>query len=304
MNTGSQARRPADWPAAIAREAESALLFEAAAAPKPGLVTPLSAGAHTDMDYFLFLKSGAALAPYFETFAHIGAELAPLPAVQTLPMLRKAGLEAENAMFEATGGINTHKGLIFSLGILCAAASRLVCRGTVPSAHNTAQEAAAVTEGLCQRDFAGLGSAGIPEGGPISALSAGESLFLRYGTKGIRAEVEAGFPSVLGYSLPRFNSDRALGLTINDALVNALISLFPIVEDSNVLNRAGPAGLQLLKDQGRLALDRGGMAAPEGRAAIEAMDRRFTESRISPGGCADLLADTVFLWNLEALSRA
>jgi len=353
----------------IASEAVSALLFEAAAAPKPGLVTPFSKGAHRDMDYFLFLRSGAALAPYFASFVRIGAALAGKVPEDTLSPLRAEGLRAEKAMSDATGGVNTHKGLIFSLGILCAAAGRIAVRGAEPGAAGPqggapdsaaacpgadaaagpqggapdsaaacpgadaaagpqggalfgaaalARTAASICRGICARDFAALAAqraapadclphraesadsaaAALP---PQPGLSAGDMLYLRYGTKGIRAEVEAGFPSVLVHSLPRLKKDRASGLSMNDALVDALISLFPAVEDSNVLNRAGPGGLALLKSGGREVLEAGGMSAPGGREAIAALDRRFIDAGISPGGCADLLADTVFLWKLEAL---
>lgn len=333
----------------IASEAVSALLFEAAAAPKPGLVTPFSKGAHRDMDYFLFLRSGAALAPYFASFVRIGAALAGKVPEDTLSPLRAEGLRAEKAMSDATGGVNTHKGLIFSLGILCAAAGRIAVRGAEPGAAGPqggapdsaaacpgadaaagpqggalfgaaalARTAASICRGICARDFAALAAqraapadclphraesadsaaAALP---PQPGLSAGDMLYLRYGTKGIRAEVEAGFPSVLVHSLPRLKKDRASGLSMNDALVDALISLFPAVEDSNVLNRAGPGGLALLKSGGREALEAGGMSAPGGREAIAALDRRFIDAGISPGGCADLLADTVFIWKLEAL---
>lgn len=103
----------------IGRLALTATLLEAAASPKPGLVDPYSPGAHDDMDYFTFLGSAAALGPWFVEFARLGAghrgELSEL-----LPALREAGKAAELHMFAATGGVNTHKGLVFSLGLLCA----------------------------------------------------------------------------------------------------------------------------------------------------------------------------------------
>lgn len=57
------------------------------------------------------------LTPYFETFVQAGTELRHLPIEATFRTIRQVGLEAERAMFEATEGINTHKGAIFSLGI-------------------------------------------------------------------------------------------------------------------------------------------------------------------------------------------
>ena len=82
---------------------------------------------------------------------------------------------------------------------------------------------------------------------------------------------------------------------MNDAMVNALLVLFTISEDTNVLARCGPAGAALLKEKGEEALAAGGMGTSAGRAAVHALDALFTESNLSPGGCADLLAVTVFL---------
>jgi len=103
----------------------TATLYEVSAAPKPGLVDPFSRGAHSDMDYFTFLASAAALAPFFVDFARIGAEFAG-ESPGLLAELRKLGIEAEKSMYAATQGINTHKGLIFSMGLACAAAGKLL----------------------------------------------------------------------------------------------------------------------------------------------------------------------------------
>ncbi|HWR12663.1 MAG TPA: triphosphoribosyl-dephospho-CoA synthase CitG [Rectinemataceae bacterium] len=261
----------------------AAALYEASAAPKPGLVDPLSRGAHKDMDYLTFMSSAAAIGPWFAEFARLGrlhhGELSGL-----LPALREAGKAAERDMFEATGGVNTHKGLIFSMGLLCAAAGRLGAAGRAYEAQSCAATAAEIARGITLRDFSGAASATV-----------GERLFVAEGIRGIRGEAEDGFLAVIGCALPKLEAGLAAGLSWNDAMVGTLLELCCVVEDTNVLGRAGRNGLAILRSEAKNALRLGGMATPEGQAAVHAMDGILIERNISPGGCADLLAVTVFL---------
>ena len=261
----------------------AATLYEASAAPKPGLVDPLSRGAHKDMDYLTFMSSAAAIGPWFAEFARLGrlhrGELSGL-----LPALREAGKAAERDMFGATGGVNTHKGLIFSMGLLCAAAGRLGAAGSAYEAQSCAATAAEIVHGITLRDFSGAASATV-----------GEKLFVAEGIRGIRGEAEDGFPAVLERALPKLEADLAVGLSWNDAMVGTLLELCGVVDDTNVLGRAGRSGLAILRAKAENALRLGGMATPEGQAAVHAMDGILIERNISPGGCADLLALTVFL---------
>jgi len=287
---------------AIGRLALTATLYEAAAAPKPGLVDPHSRGAHQDMEYLTFLASAAALGPWFSEFAALGSLHKGEPR-DLLPALREAGKTAERDMFAATGGVNTHKGLIFSMGLLCAAAGRLQAAGRSPDPAACVSGAAAIVRGISERDFASLGprpaapGASAPTAAATSAQAptVGERLYLAYGVRGIRGEAEDGFPAVIDHALPRLRAGLAAGLSWNDAMIDALLVLFTIVDDTNVLGRAGREGLDFLRAGAGSALRLGGMTTPEGRAAIAAMDSLLIERNISPGGCADLLALTVFL---------
>ena len=109
----------------IAEYAVRALLYEVSVTPKPGLVDRNNNGSHRDMDFYSFLGSSAALWPYFRACAAIGQETAACPPEETFRLLRDPGKEAELRMLRATGGVNTHKGAIFTLGIAAAAAGRL-----------------------------------------------------------------------------------------------------------------------------------------------------------------------------------
>lgn len=249
------------------------------------------------MDYFTFLASAATLGPWFSEFARLGGRHRGGPA-GLLPLLREAGKAAERDMFAATGGVNTHKGLVFSMGLLCAGAGRLSASGASLSSQACAACAADIVRGITLRDFRGVGAA--PS---ATTPTVGERLYAREGVRGIRGirgEAEDGFPAVLRHALPRLRAGLAAGLSLNDAMIDTLLVLFSVVEDTNVLGRAGREGLAFLRAEASRALDAGGMASAAGRAAILAMDDAFTARNISPGGCADLLAITVFLNSLVA----
>ncbi|MFD1283242.1 triphosphoribosyl-dephospho-CoA synthase, partial [Methylobacterium goesingense] len=114
--TPARDARPAER---IARLATRCLQRELATYPKPGLVSHVDSGSHADMDASTFRASAAALAPFFADLAAAGA------AGAGMAHLRRIGLAAESAMRAATGGVNTHRGAIFGLGLLSAAAGAL-----------------------------------------------------------------------------------------------------------------------------------------------------------------------------------
>ncbi|WP_043176724.1 triphosphoribosyl-dephospho-CoA synthase, partial [Burkholderia ambifaria] len=129
MSAGAARRVPAPSDAErIAALAEHSLVLEIDTYPKPGLVSHVDTGSHADMDAAMFARSAAVLRPYFAELAEAGARDADMA------VLRKIGLRAEHAMLAATGGVNTHRGAIFGLGLLCAAAGRRTVPGTAARA--------------------------------------------------------------------------------------------------------------------------------------------------------------------------
>ncbi len=267
----------------IAAQAARALLYEVCAAPKPGLVDRTNNGSHRDMDLFTFVDSTAALLPYFRSAVTIGQETAGLPPEETFRRLRRAGLAAERAMFAATGGVNTHKGAIFSLGTVCAAAGRLWMPETPwAKAEAVLAECAAMCREAVEADFAALRTGG--------GTTVGARLYLAHGLRGIRGELAEGLPGVRDVGLPALRAALAAGATLEQAGTAALVGLMARVTDTNLLSRGGPEG------QRWAAETAAGLEGPvPDRAALEAFDRAMTERNLSPGGCADLLAITFFL---------
>lgn len=271
----------------IGKTAVKALVCEVRFTPKPGLVDGHNTGSHRDMDINTFLASAGALENYLAQCARIGVQTVDLPAADILPRLRAAGLEAEKAMYQATGGVNTHKGAIFTMGLLCAAAGRLDSREPAVLLH----EAAAIVAGLCERDFAGINAE--------NATTAGGRLYAAHGITGIRGQAEAGFPAIAQAGLPALENGLEKGLSWNDAGCATLLHLLCATEDTNMIARSDLATFRAAQAQiaGILA-----KAPYPSQDILEQLDAQFIEQNLSPGGTADLLAATCFLhfWKEEA----
>ena len=271
----------------IARIACQALLYEVAATPKPGLVDRANSGSHTDMDFFSFQASAAALWPYFEACARIGMETKYLSPQETFAHLRTPGMIAEGEMLHATGGVNTHKGAIFSLGILCGAVGRMGWE-FADKPEWLLYECGQMTAGLVEKDYAGLTEE--------TARTAGQKLYLRHGITGVRGQAEAGFPAVLKVGLPRLEEGLAKGLSVNDAGCAALLAMLAASVDTNLISRSDYETQQKIALETAILLQKNPF--PE-ETVLQELDGAFMEKHLSPGGTADLLAMTYFLYLLK-----
>lgn len=260
--------------------AVESLLEEVHTTPKPGLVDERNNGSHRDMNIAIFTASAEALRPYFRECFRLGQATASCPAQETFHHLRQAGLQAEKEMYRVTGGVNTHKGAIFTLGILCGSLGRLwTAQRAVPELEELLSLCAEMGECSIKSDFLKLS---VPE-------TAGERLYLARGITGIRGEAAAGLPSVKNIGLPAFREVLSRGLSRNDAGAVALLHLIAQVEDTNLLSRGGTEGARWAAAAAKALLP-----TPT-REQLETLDDGFIERNLSPGGCADLLAVTYFL---------
>lgn len=253
-----------------------ALLYEVGTTPKPGLVDRVNSGSHKDMDFFTFMSSTAALWPYFEECAQIGRRTAALAPEETFAALRGPARLAENAMLRATGGVNTHKGAIFTVGALCGALGRLP-REAWREPEAVLSQAGAMAKGLVARELAGLTE--------DAARTAGERLYLRYGVTGVRGQLEDGLPAVRDLGLPALERGLAQGKSLNDAGCAALLAMLAGAVDTNLIARGG------LEAQREAAARTARLLEPfPSRESLEALDEWFIQRNLSPGGSADLLA--------------
>lgn len=272
----------------ISQKALLALLYEVSASPKPGLVDRFNQGAHKDMDFFTFIASSAALSNYFNDCVTEGVKYLGQEPKELFQALRSIGIEAEKAMFDATNNVNTHKGLIFSLGIICSAAACCMMESKRKNVDTEiiCTKVSLMTQGLCLRELTHLKK--------TDSLTYGEKLYQRYGIKGIRGEVENGFPTVQNHSLPVLKKLKSLNnISMNDMYVQTLLHLMAVNEDTNIVARHDLETLEFVRSYAAQILDAGGMLAQEGVKMVNEMDREFIRRNISPGGSADLLAVTI-----------
>jgi len=266
----------------IGEIAAKSLLFEVCTTPKPGLVDRQNSGSHKDMDIFTFMASTAVLQPYFEDCAAAGLQTAQQDAAETFEKIRFLGKQAEQKMLRATGGVNTHKGAIFTLGLLCAAAGR--CSANV-TPDTVCSQVAAMTRGLTKADMT-----------RSDGKTAGQQLYRKYGIAGVRGLAEEGFPVLLKVGLPVLKEGLARELSLEEAGSVVLLHLMCAVTDTNLIARSDLRTQQYICDEVSMLL--GKTPFPD-ETVLRKIDAGFIERNLSPGGSADLLAATYFLYFME-----
>ncbi len=261
-----------------------ALLEEASLDPKPGLVSPGSNGSHSDMDYHTFLQSIATLTPVFHSFF---TESLVNNQVFSIEELRIWGLKAEQKMFAATSGINTHKGAIFLLLIASRAIINLTKNNEKRSFENIQKEIDKFTD-VIRTDI--ITKYEDTHGNRVNEKYAEIK-------PGIRQQVIDGLPGVFKAGLEELVTENFS--TKNDAktqkqtLIKSLLKIITTNQDSNVLHRGNPAILKSLQNNAAdslQALEKGDMEA------YYDFCQWTNQQNLSPGGSADLLAVSIFIY--------
>lgn len=300
-----------------------ALLYEVSVTPKPGLVDRSNTGSHKDMDIFTFEASAVSLNHYFEKFALCGIDNSHEPYSRIFARLRSLGIQAEDTMYKATDNVNTHKGLIFSLAIMNCSLGYMYANRIPYSPENLLDINRKLVADVLE-DFEHVTA--------DSARTNGERLYALYGMKGARGEALSGYGTVLCTALPVMRSCIRKGLSINDAGAITLLHIMAYSEDTNIVNRSSYETMKEIQNALRRKLEGPDMLRPDAMglempgpettgpdapgpempelnapglvcqdytAYLEALDRIFIEHNISPGGSADLLALTYFIYLYE-----
>lgn len=247
--------------------------------PKPGLVSPVDSGSHSDMDAGLFMRSLFSLRHYFFYMASEGASDAPFARLKELGML------AEGKMLSATAGVNTHRGSIFSLGLLCAASG--YCFSYAQPLSESALRASLLSR---------WGDALATHASVKNQSTHGLRVAQLYSIGGAREEACQGFPSIFEIALPQLRASIARGSTPKQAQIDVLFSLMANINDTNIYHRGGDVGASVVQQAARHFLASGGTANPQWRELALEYHRLFVSKRLSPGGAADLLAASWFVY--------
>jgi triphosphoribosyl-dephospho-CoA synthase len=259
----------------IADAAVGALFTEALLTPKPGLVDASAQHSHPDMTLALLATSAGALRDPLQQCAD--AERAMPLGLELRAHIGAIGRAGERSMLVATGGVNTHRGALWALGLLSAG---------VAAAENDFEAV----------DFASR-LAHLPDTARSVSrtMSHGEHARLRYGAGGAVGEARAGFPHVVDHGLPMLRSCRRRGEPADAAALNALMAIMATLDDTCVLHRGGLRGLDFVHRSAAAVLSSGGCATPAGHRRLERFCRQAHRRGLSMGGSADLLAATLFL---------
>lgn len=265
--------------------AQRALLYEMMAWPKPGLVDPVEHGAHPDMDAFTFVNSSLSLRRYLKQAADLGLQATSDDYSLMFTELREFGKVAERDMFTATKGVNTHKGAVFSLGILVMAVA--------DSWRRLGHVALADVQEIVKKMLVDLVKDDMEKLPDQTEQTAGEKQYRKYGLTGIRGEAQAGYPTVFDYGLPAMAATTG---NWNTRIIQTLLILARHTEDSTLVKRAGDPTILNWKDaQVDQCLAAGGITTAAGRAALNKLEQEFSKRHLSLGGTADLVIVTVFL---------
>jgi triphosphoribosyl-dephospho-CoA synthase len=271
---------PPDPSTLLGTLARQALIAEAELTPKPGLVDRRGPGAHADLSLALMTRSAFAIEPFIRLMAFQSINEHPNPRLRAT--LAATGRAAERAMLRVTNGSNTHKGAIWTLGLLTAAAASNQLN---PDPAAIAQTAALI--------------ASFEDPHQSSSSSHGQIVAQKFGVTGARGEAMSGFPHIIEIGLPMLRARRRDQAPESIARLDALLSIMAQLDDTCLLYRGGEPGLQAAKQGAAAVLDAGGAGSSPGQKVLFVLDKELLELGVSPGGSADLLAGTLFLDAIE-----
>lgn len=286
LKEAAQLVPPTTLPYIIAHLATQALQAELDTTPKPGLVDKDNNGAHRDMDHALMSRSIRAIHPYFVRLALLGFA-ADIPSHDDIV---KTGIEAERAMFEATNGVNTYKGALFSMGLAVVAAAGKAWQGCSITPQ-------ALSAAISKLAFAFPDTKGT-HGSKAKQTAASETATF----KGALDNAREGYPMLFNHWLPFYANLSKNGEP--HALHLTLLRIMCDLDDTNIVYRTSLAMMKQVKEESRSVLSRWseathGTPQDDGGTNLDTilgdMNRSFVQRNISPGGSADMLSLVVFI---------
>lgn len=260
----------------LADRAVAALRDAAELTPKPGLADGRGPGVHRDITREMLHASAEALRPTFERYVAAARKL--VVGVELRAELGRIGRSGEAAMLKATEGVNTHRGSLWSLGLLCTGAANAASAGRIA---------------LVAAKLARIADPAVSPAGDAPTYEAEVSRHER--VRGVVGEARAGFPHITFLALPTLLLARESGFTEPTARLHVLLTLMARLDDTTILDRGGMTGLISVQSSAQSVLNAGGPQTPSGRTQLHILDRLCRDEGLSPKGSGDLLAATLFL---------
>jgi len=275
----------------ICAAATKSLLYEVSATPKPGLVDKHNNGSHKDMCFNTFIDSAMALIPWFIEFFNCGQINAKKDSKSVFLSLRELGIKAEYDMRQATGGVNTHKGCVFAFSIMIGAYGAVYANAVNNGEENICREA--IIDKIKEIAACSLEDFNKASEGQTNGLK----LYNEYHIKGARGEASEGFPTALNIGMPELKKNISEGYDTNDAMVKTMLVLISKVVDTNMISRGGmkKADTKMKLVESRLK----DISKDNIYEIADEIDQDFIDDNMSPGGCADILAASMFFYLLE-----
>ncbi len=259
----------------LANLAVESLVEELSLTPKPGLVDKLDQGSHHDLTFSIMMESAKSL---HNTFYEMSmAAYGKQPSQELREKIGEIGRAGEAEMFRVTSGVNTHKGAIWSLGLITAAAAIHLGRCTENQLCFTAGAIAKYEDRF------------IPP-----QLTNGIKVVQKYGVHGAKIEAQLGFPHLRNYGLPMFK-EALSKYDYETAKFYSFLTLVANLDDTCILHRGGMEGLVYAKKCANNVLKSNRLQE------LHAMNENFIERNLSPGGSADLLASTIYVYKISQL---
>ncbi|PCH13169.1 2-(5''-triphosphoribosyl)-3'-dephosphocoenzyme-A synthase [Streptococcus parauberis] len=285
----------------FSQAASKALLYEVTLTPKPGLVDCANDGSHSDMTLATFIDSTAVLTAHFYRYIKIGFDNFRQDPQIIFNLLREEGIEAERSMFDATNGINTHKGVNFSFALILGATGAYLAQNpnknlkdsfTADDTRAICQLIVPMTSHLIANDLQNLAEK--------EQLTYGEKLYLNYGIKGPRGEAAEGYPSLTKNALPYLRNHANSTSDKRFLQLKLLIHLMTFVEDANLIHRGGIGALRTVQKEAKELKDKN-LASPDLCKQLSDYNDHLVQLHLSPGGSADLFALSLYFAFLEKI---
>ena len=268
----------------VAKLATKALLYEVSISPKAGLVSRLSNGSHKDMNFFTFIDSALSLDNYFSE-CYIYGKKNDFYSPNFFKNLRDLGKKAEKEMYQATDGINTHKGTIFSMGIIISVLASYL------------KETDEIDLKVLSNKIKNMCSPLLNELENTNDFSTyGEKAFKNYHLTGARGLALSGYKIVLLDGINKLKEFTKI-LDFETSCILLLFYYISILDDTNIVNRAN---LETLKEIQILCKNlyeenSKSLSKEKIRNEMSKLNDIFIEKNISAGGSADLLILTIFI---------